>query len=410
MALDRDEIRDLVHLSLVPGLGSMLASRLLERFGSPSAVLSLSPAQFQEVRGIGEVLADRIARGVRKAGRKVRAELEQARRLGAMIIARSDPAYPPLLREIPDPPMILYVRGRIDALGDDRFPVAIVGSRSCTAYGIEQAERFAGVLARSGLTIVSGGARGIDSAAHRGALRAGGRTIVVLGCGLGECYPPENADLYDRIAGDGEECSGAVVSELPIATPPSSENFPARNRIISGLSLGVIVIEAGKRSGALITARHAVEEQGREAMALPGRVDSPTSAGSLNLIKSGGAALITEPGDVLALLESPAWHLHGGTHEARFAANLWSASPDGDGQVGNGGTPDAAIGREPSRSMPLTDAQSAILAALSEPRTLDQLAAATGLPVSELRAEATMLELQRRVVREGSRLVRARGS
>jgi DNA processing protein len=250
-------------------------------------------------------------------------------------------------------------------------------------------------LAQAGLTIVSGGARGIDTAAHRAVLRVKGRTIAVLGCGLSHCYPPDNHDLFDTIAAG----HGAVVSELPLATPPNAENFPARNRIISGLSLGVLVIEAGRRSGALITARLAAEDHGREVFGIPARVDSASSAGSLDLIKSGGAAMVTHPDDVLAGLESPARHVHGGTHEARYAPiqhelNFGAPSP----------TP-TPTGQTP-RDAALTPSQAAILAALDEPRSLDDLARLVMSEPGALRADVTVLEIRRRVERRGSLLAR----
>jgi DNA processing protein len=214
--------------------------------------------------------------------------------------------------------------------------------------------------------------------------------MAVLGCGLGHCYPPENAELFEKIA-----ASGAVVSELPLNAPPHSDNFPSRNRIISGLSLGVLVIEAGHRSGALITARLAVEDHGREVMALPGRVDSQTCRGSLDLIKKGGAALVTDPGDVINALEGCAHHQHRGTHSARYA-------PAQDLFVQTEAEP------KPQSVAPVSQAHKAILDALAEPLTVDQLSAATGFEVGRLRTEITLLEVQRRVVREGPRLRRSR--
>lgn len=375
-------IRDLLQLTLTPGLGPVLISRLLDTFGSANAALGISSERLKTVKGIGNAKASTIARGMAQARKDVDAELDRIDEAGASLIAIGQPDYPELLTTIPGAPPLLYIRGSICPADLDRYPLALVGSRKCTAYGIEQAERFGGTLGRAGITIVSGGARGIDTAAHRGTLRSAGRTIAVLGCGLSQCYPPENKDLFDRIV---DEDRGAVVSELPMATAPSAENFPARNRIISGLSLGVLVIEAGRKSGALITARQAAEEHGREVMALPGRADSEASRGSLDLIKQGGAALVTEPADVLEVLESPARHHFGGTHESRYADPAAPAAP-----------------------LPLTETQQTILDALSEPKTWDQLGLETGISQAGLRAEMTMLEIQRRVRRDGSRMERVR--
>jgi len=376
---------DLLRLTMTPGLGPVLVARLLESFGSAEHALRASPRDLERVRGIGGGTSSAIARGLKDSAALAERELELAERHGVAILALGDEDYPPLLASIPSAPPILYVRGGLRPADADAFPVAIVGSRACTAYGVEQAERFAGVLASNGLTVVSGGARGIDSAAHRGALRAGGRTIVVLGCGLMHAYPPDNAPLYDRVADGG----GAIVSELPMSVAPTPENFPGRNRIISGLSLGVLVIEAAEGSGALITARHAGEEQGREVMALPGRVDSPASAGSHDLIKRGGAALVTGPADVVGALESAARHLAAGTHGARFAdpsAGLFEPAP-----------PPAAN---------LSERQQRIVSALGAPRSTDELVALTDLSAADLRVELTMLEIAGRVRRSGTRFER----
>lgn len=370
--------RDLLCLTLAPGLGPVLIARLVERFGDAAAARRASAAELALVPGIGEGKSRAIVGAWAEAEAAADRELAEADRRGVRLITWDDPAYPPLLSTTPSRPPVLYVRGTLLGHEQDRYPVAIVGSRRCTAYGVEQAERFAGGLARAGLTVVSGGARGIDTAAHRGALRSGGRTIAVLGCGLGHVYPPDNAPLFEEVS-----ARGAVVSELPFDVGPKPENFPARNRIISGLSLGVVLVEAGWKSGALITAKLAVEDQGREAMAVPGRVDSESSRGSNDLIKKGGASMVTEPGDVLAVLEHPAFHLFSGTHEARFA--------------------------EPAKSLPIPAESSALLDALSAgPATIDELIERTGLDPAKVRQEVTMLELQRRVVREGSRVSRTR--
>ncbi len=391
---------------MTPGLGPALIGRLLERFGSAAAALEASETGLREIRGIGQGKAVTIARGLRESERLADEELVLAGELGVSIVARGEEGYPPLLAQVPDAPPILYVRGELRAREEDRYAVAIVGSRSCTAYGHEQAARFAMHLAGCGLTVVSGGARGIDSSAHSAALRAGphARTIAVLGCGLANVYPPDNKDLFDRIA----EGRGAVVSELPLRTSPSAENFPARNRIISGMSLGVVVIEAGRRSGALITARYAAEDHGREVFALPARVDSSAAEGSLGLLKSGAAALVTHPVDVVEALEAPARHLHQGTHAARYGGGgPWERGETQNGTVGHPvGEQDAHV----ASLNGLTDPQRAILAALEGPRTLDELSRETGLDPAALRSEVTVLEIRRRVRREGTRLARVRES
>lgn len=390
----------LLRLTLTPDLGPMRISRLLSHFGSAGAVLGASAAEIGRVKGLGGALCGKIVEGLRRSEALAAEEMELADRLGVRIVSMEDAEYPGLLARISDAPPVLYVRGVLRPDGEDRYSVAIVGSRSCTAYGIEQAERFASVLGQAGLTIVSGGARGIDTAAHRGALRMHGRTIAVLGCGLSRCYPPENETLFEEIVGGGEGGRGAVVSELPLKTPPTADNFPARNRIISGLSLGVLVVEAGERSGALITARLAAEDHNREVMALPGRVDSAASKGSLELLKSGGAALVTDPGDVISLLETAARHHHAGTHEHRYAVGGLHAE--------EGAEEKSAGASETMIEEKMSAARAAILKSLAEPRTLDDLARETGMEPSMLRSEITLLEIERRVMREGSRLRKTR--
>jgi DNA processing protein len=381
------DLRDLLRLTLTPGIGPVLIGRLIERYGSAREVAAATRSGLKGIDKIGPKKADLIAEGLAKAAPLVEEELALADQLGVRFIAQSDPDYPPLLATIPQAPPLLSIRGHLDPQQADAFPVAIVGSRRCTAYGIEQAERFASVLSSTGLTVVSGGARGIDTAAHRGALRAQGRTIAVLGCGLARCYPPDNKDLFDQIVASGS----AILSELPLRTEPDSSNFPARNRIISGIALGTLVVEASKRSGSLITARIAAEDHAREVMALPGRVDSKASEGSLHLIQQGGAALVVEPADVIQLLETPARHSFHGTHESRYV---------GETQLFETTKP----AEKPREIGSLSDAQRTILNAIQSPLTMDDLSTATGLPPETLRAEITMLEIQKRIVREGSRI------
>ncbi len=379
----------LLRLTLAEGVGPILGRRLIEALGTPERVFEASRAELQSIDGIGEIKAEHIARSLRESAALLEPEVEFAERLGVRVIGLGSPDYPPLLAETPDSPLVLYVRGKIPASQED-YALAIVGSRRATAYGIEQAERFSAWLSQAGLVIVSGGAAGIDTAAHRGALRVNGRTVAVLGCGLAHCYPPENVELFDRITEPG----GAIISELPLATAPGPENFPARNRIIAGMSLGVLVIEAPRRSGALITARQATEEYGREVMAVPGRIDSPASEGSNDLIKSGGAALVASPADVLDAIESAARHQFGGTHAARFAP------PDGargDRASNLPGGPVAAS---------LNETQRSILESLDKPRTLEDICGKTGLEAGEVQAQTLLLEVRRLVVRSGGRLER----
>lgn len=398
----QETLRAYLRLAMTPGLGPVLIERSVAVFGSPEDVLCASPADLAQIRGVGENKARSIAAGFAQSAALADRELVAAERGGAAIHVKGQPGYPLLLSGIPSAPTILYVKGRLDA-ERDRFSVAVVGSRLCTAYGLEQAERFSAQLGQAGLTIVSGGARGIDTAAHRAAVRAKARTIVVAGCGLNHAYPPENAELFERIVA---EDLGAVVSELPMDASPSPENFPARNRIISGLALGVLVIEAGRGSGALITARLAAEEHSREVMALPGRVDSPSSEGALELLKAGGAALVTNPADVLDLLESPARFLHAGLHEARFAP----APPTTDSAEGKlvkqRTAALASVALPGPGAVDLTETQRRIVEALAEPKSIDELARTTGLEAGRLLADTTMLEIRRVIVRNGALLVR----
>jgi len=370
---------------MTSGLGPTLGKRLIEAFGSVRAALGASPQELQRVPGIGAVKARTIAAALADGLPKAESEFERAQREGVRILSYLDAGYPQLLNQTPHAPLVLYVKGDAD-LNELRYAVGMVGSRRATHYGIEQAARFAGALARRGMCVISGGARGIDTAAHTAALDAGGvggSTIVVQGCGLGHTYPPENAELYDRIVESGR---GAIISELPFDVAPEPHNFPGRNRIISGLALGVLVIEAPHDSGALITARNAVDDHGREVMAIPGRIDSPASAGSNALLKRGEAAMVTKPEDVLELLEAPTFHIGAGTHETRYEGEQIEAKP----------TPD----------LQLTDTQTALLEKLSEPRSFDELCEHSEDDPAQLKADMTMLELKRLVSRRGGRFVR----
>jgi DNA processing protein len=281
------KLEALISLNLVRDIGSIRLGRLLEYFGTPQNVLSASKDALMRVGGIGEKIAGRIT-SVR--GTEAQRELSRARQAGVDIITCDDPAYPVNLKRIPDPPIVLYVRGTLTPA--DAASIAVVGSRGASLYGIRCAERFAGELALRGITVVSGLARGIDTSAHEGALRRAGRTIAVIGSGFDRIYPGENADLAERICR-----SGALVSEFPFGTAPLRQNFPRRNRVISGLSLGTLVVEAGRNSGALITADFAME-QGREVFAVPGAVDARNAYGT-NLLIKDGAKLVSCVEDIV---------------------------------------------------------------------------------------------------------------
>ncbi|UCD27733.1 MAG: DNA-processing protein DprA, partial [Planctomycetota bacterium] len=270
-------------------VGPILFSRIVERFGSAQAALGIGAGQLQKIDGIGPILAEEIVRSRDRAD--VQQEVVLAAELGISIFCRDDDQYPEPLRHIPDPPICLYVRGRIESA--DTVAIALVGARRCTIYGREQAYRFGYQLATHGLTIISGLARGIDSESHKGALTANGRTLAVLGNGLADIYPPEHLELAERIVENG-----ALLSELPMTTSPQAKNFLPRNRLIAGLSLGVLVVEAARRSGSLTTARLA-GEYNREIFALPGRIDSEYSWGTNKLIRDQHAKLVINTDDII---------------------------------------------------------------------------------------------------------------
>ena len=356
--MDEDErLRAYLRLHLADGVGAVLFRRLVETFGSAAEAASAGPEQWRRVQGIGEKTAGAIAS---VTDEQIDAELAAAKERGVRMLCDTDESYPPGLKEIYDSPPVLYVRGSLEAA--DAVALGVVGARRCTHYGLEQAERFGELLGRAGFTVISGGARGIDTAAHRGALAGGGRTVAVMGCGLNNDYPPENAELFEQIIADGR---GALVSELPMATAIMGRNFPMRNRIISGMSLGVLVVEAGRRSGALITAREAAD-QNREVFAVPGRVDSPTARGVNELIRDG-AILVQGLEDVL-------------DHLGAVGAKM---------TVGDESPADFAVPAE------LTETEASLLEALSEgPLTLDELVRRSEVAGGKAIAAMTMLVLK----------------
>jgi DNA processing protein len=287
-----DSREALVALNLVEGVGPVRVRQLLEFFGDAAAVLQASKSQLLSVRGIGDETATAIADWEKSVD--LSGELKRIADFGCRVITQADAEYPPLLREIYDPPVVLYVKGQLTER--DKNAVAIVGSRQTTHYGIETARKLGYQLAYTGVTVVSGGARGIDTAAHQGALSAKGRTIAILGTAINVVFPPENAELFERIA-----ANGAVISQFPFNRNGDRQSFAIRNRIVAGMTLGTVVVEANLTSGALITANFATE-YGRQVFAVPGRIDSPRSKGCHELIKKG-AKLCEGVEDILSEFE-----------------------------------------------------------------------------------------------------------
>ena len=282
-----------VALNLIEGVGPVRVRQLLEFFGDAPAILKASQSQLLQVRGIGADTAEAISNCEKSAD--LAGELKRIADFGCRVVIQSDEEYPASLREIYDPPVVLYLKGALTA--KDKNAVAMVGSRQTTHYGIETARKLAYQLAYVGVTVVSGGARGIDTAGHQGALAAKGRTVCVLGTGINTVFPPENKDLFDRIAENG-----AVMTQFPFNRNGDKQSFAIRNRIVAGMTLGTVVVEADLHSGALITANFATE-YGRQVFAVPGRIDSPRSKGCHDLIKKG-AKLCESAEDILSEFES----------------------------------------------------------------------------------------------------------
>lgn len=281
-----------IALNVMDGIGPVGVRSLVEVLGSVSAIFGATAAQLQQADGVGPRLAERICR--QREALDVSGEKRHADETNTRIIAFCDDDYPSALKTIHDPPLVLYVRGSIKPV--DKHGMAIVGTRHPTHYGVDCARKLAYQLARNGVCVISGLAAGIDTAAHEGALRAAGRTLAVIGSGLDHLYPPENAGLAERVI-----AHGALISEFPFARKPDKTTFPMRNRIVSGLSMGTLVVEAGLRSGAMITANLAMQ-QGRSVFAVPGRIDAYASAGPNALLKDG-AGLVTEGRDMLEHFE-----------------------------------------------------------------------------------------------------------
>jgi DNA processing protein len=353
-----------LQLALTEGIGPILTSRLVSAAGSAQAACAADRQMLRNIDGIGPAKSQQIYDALRRAAELADGEMERAKSAGVTIISLEDDAYPPMLKSISDAPPVLYIRGNLEPR--DLNGLAIVGSRRCSHYGREQAERFGALLAQAGFTVISGGARGVDSSAHRGALSlANGRTIAVLGSGVDVAYPPENTALFDQIAG-----RGAVVSEFPMSSSPLRENFPRRNRIISGLSRGVLVVEADIASGALITARLACDSHNRPVFAIPGRIDNAMSAGPHALIRDG-AVLTTGLEEIIENLGPLPHDISGSASEG-----LEDSEP-------------------PLLPIPLDERQRKIVETIdSEPTALDTIIARTELPAELVMQGLTMLTLR----------------
>src|SRR5882672_10112403 len=287
-----DSREALVALNMIEHVGPVRVRQLLEHFGDAPSILHASKLRLLQVHGIGEETAEAIVKWEKTVD--LNGELKRIQEFGCHILTQADEAYPELLRQIYDPPIALYLKGRLSA--KDKNAIAMVGSRLTTHYGLETARKLAYQLAYVGVTIVSGGARGIDTAAHQGALSAKGRTVAVLGNGINIVFPSENADLFERIA-----ANGAVITQFPFNRKADKQSFPIRKRIVAGMTLGTVVVEANLTSGALITANFATE-YGRQVFAVPGRIDSPRSKGCHELIKKG-AKLCEGAEDILSEFE-----------------------------------------------------------------------------------------------------------
>ncbi len=365
MPLD-DDLRDLLALQLTPGLGPRLTTALLERFGSARGALAATASELSGIPRIGTNLADKLVRALARVN--VAAELELLERHQTRLLVRGTSDYPSALASVEDAPHLLYLRGTL-TIGDANA-VSIVGSRHCTDYGRRAAARLAAGLVRAGVTIISGLARGIDGVAHDAALKAGGRTIAVLAGGLSRIYPPEHADLAKAVA-----ASGGLVTEASMEQEPQAGMFPARNRIISGLSRAVVIVEAAERSGALITATHA-GEQGRTVFAVPGAIDNAASAGTNALIRDG-AILCRGVDDILE-------ELHGVSEMAMRAKT--AAAP--------------AAQTAPMPPPDLDPVQRKVWDFLGgQVRTLDEMAQQLGTAVQQLSATLMMLEMKKVVRR-----------
>lgn len=360
-----------IALNMFEGIGPVRVRELLTLLGSAAAILGATREELMEAKGVGQTLAETLLRQVDRMD--VGAEERRAREAGARIVTREDAEYPEALRHIHDPPLVLYVKGELVA--SDRHAIAVVGSRRCTHYGLQVADRLSFQLAKQGYTVVSGLARGIDAAAHQGAIKGKGRTVAVLGCGIDQVYPAEHGELAEAVRG-----AGAVISEFPVGFKPSRNSFPQRNRIVSGMSRGVLVVEAALGSGALLTVDEATE-QGKLIFAVPGRIDNPSAGGCNHLIKNG-AKLVEDVDDILEEFEY-----------------LISPRPEGRED------PEVVKPR-----VQLSETEMKVLEVLGNGEMeQDHVIRASGLSASAVATALVMLEMKRQVVSLPGRKVRRKG-
>ena len=386
MALSKEQ-REWLALALVPGVGSVQFIRLLARFRTPERVLNAPRGVLAEV--VGKSLADRISQYGEVSDVEGQETLLQ--KAGAHLVTMEDTGYPSRLAEIYDPPLVLFVRGQL--LEQDENSVAIVGTRRATPYGLRMAEKFGRELAARGITVISGLAAGIDTAAHRGAIEAGGRTIAVLGCGVDVVYPPENKELMNAVA-----LSGCVLSQFAMGVKPLPGHFPYRNRIISGLSQGTLVVEAPTSSGAMITARQAAE-QGREVFAIPGQIGVNNSQGPHALIREG-AKLTETVEDILVELNITSSEVSAqlSVAPARVSPRLTNTVVDQPVPPPVLAVPTAPQARAPESTMQTISAnpvERRVLTTLSPQGShVDEIAAACKMSISEALSTLTLLELK----------------
>ena len=374
-----NETISLIHLNLIQGVGLKTVQRLRDVFGSTERALRAAPDEIRKIDQLSPAVCDLLIH--KPVLYPIERELELIHTYGCQVVTLDDAAYPPHLKEIDTPPFVLYVRGEL--VPEDTISVSVVGSRNAKDYGRKVSYRLSYQIAQRGLTVVSGFAKGIDTAAHRGALEAGGRTIAVMGNGLSLIYPAANRDLAEKI-----ETSGALVSEFPMAARPKPRNFPRRNRIISGLTLGTVVVEASNRSGALITARLAAE-QNREVFAVPGEIFSQLSAGTHKLINEG-AKLINTVDDLLN--ELPPYVLSQIQAQTSPVPDMEAVPTQASPAVQNDTEP---IPEAPPPPPDLTPDEKTIFEAIEVPSShIDTIVRTTQLPISQVSSVLLMLELK----------------